>query len=66
MPVCVYVRPPPLEKKARAMFQSAEERDTEGLSPPSYLSVPIYTDMIERGKQTGQQQKKKKQLYAIS
>lgn len=42
------------------MFQSAEERDTEGLSPPSYLRVSIYTDMIEQGKQ------KKKQLYAIS
>lgn len=46
------------------MFQSAEERDTEGLSPPpSHLTVSIYIDMIEQDKQTEEERERKKKPH---
>lgn len=45
--VCVCVP----QQEARTMFRSVEERDTEGLFPPSFLSVPIYTNKIQQDKQ---------------
>ena len=50
--VCVYVRVLS-QREARAVFRSVEERDTEGLFPPSVLSVPIYTNKIQQDKQNG-------------
>ncbi len=47
--VCVCVCAP--QQEARAMFRSVAERDTEGLFPPSLLSVPIYTNKIQQDKQ---------------
>lgn len=39
------------QREARAMFWSDEERDTEGLFPPSLLRIPIYTNKIWQDKQ---------------
>ena len=47
--VCVLVCVP--QQGARTMFRLVEERDTEGLFPPSFLSVPIYTNKIQQDKQ---------------
>lgn len=39
------------QREARATFRTVGKRDTGGLSSPSLLSVPIYTNKIQQDKQ---------------